>query len=208
VDSPRIQELRRRVQQDRTSLAFAPLAEELRRAGRADEAVRICRAGLEFHPEYVSARATLGRALLALGEREDAFVELTTVLGAAPEHLGALRGVAEIHEQRGEIDAALERYRTALAIARQDPELEQIIARLERTVAAASRVAPRAIPAPAQERHSREAASPKSTPAPPGESDVVRLTMGEWRSSPDDQRRVVLHRLERFLAAIVADRVS
>ena len=38
-DSPRIQELRRRIQQDPASLSFAPLAEELRRAGRIQDAI-------------------------------------------------------------------------------------------------------------------------------------------------------------------------
>ena len=67
ADSPRIQELRRRIQQDRRR-AFAPLAEELRRAGRLPEAIRTCRTGLTIHAEYATARATLGRALLDQGE--------------------------------------------------------------------------------------------------------------------------------------------
>ena len=102
ADSPRVQELRRRIQQDPASLAFAPLAEELRRAGRLDEAVQFCRAGLALHPEYTTARATLGRALIDRGDLDAALVELTAVLAAAPDHLSALKGVAEIHARRGE----------------------------------------------------------------------------------------------------------
>jgi len=94
--------LRRRIQQDPASLAFAPLAEELRRAGRLDEAVQICRAGLARHPEYTTARATLGRALIDHGDLDAALVELSVVLAAAPDHLSALKGVAEIHARRGE----------------------------------------------------------------------------------------------------------
>src|SRR4029453_4033274 len=90
----------RRIQGDPGSVGFAPLAEELRRAGRAREAVSVCRSGLAIHPEYLSARATLGRALLDLGQLDDAFVELTTVLAAAPDHLSALKGVAEIRRRR------------------------------------------------------------------------------------------------------------
>jgi tetratricopeptide (TPR) repeat protein len=94
--------LRRRIQQDPASLAFAPLAEELRRAGRLDEAVQICRAGLALHPEYTTARATLGRALIDKGDLDAALTELSAVLAAAPDHLSALKGVAEIHARRGE----------------------------------------------------------------------------------------------------------
>ena len=132
AESPRIQELRRRVQQDPASLAFAPLAEELRRAGQLADAVATCRAGLKRHPEYVSARATLGRALLDQGDLDAALGELTTVLRAAPEHLAALKGVAEIHAERGEIDAALASYRRAFDLAREDQELAKAIAELER----------------------------------------------------------------------------
>lgn len=141
ADSPRIQELRRRVQQDPASLAFAPLAEELRRAGRLAEAVQTCRSGLVRHPEYASARATLGRALLDQGDLDTALAELNAVLAAAPEHLPALKGVAEIHQRRGDRTAALAACRRALALAREDDELSHAIAALESAVPADARAA-------------------------------------------------------------------
>jgi tetratricopeptide (TPR) repeat protein len=131
ADSPRIEELRRRIQQDPASLAFAPLAEEYRRAGRLDEAIRTCRTGLKRHPDYATARATLGRALLEQGMVDAAFVELAAVLEVAPEHLGALRGLGEIHSRRGEIDEAIETYRTALSLVRHDDDLVRALAALE-----------------------------------------------------------------------------
>jgi tetratricopeptide (TPR) repeat protein len=132
ADSARIQELRRRVQQDPATLAFAPLAEELRRAGRTAEAIKVCQAGLALHPEYLSARATLGRALLEAGDLDSALIELMTVLGGAPENLTALRGVAEIHERRGDVDEALVKYRLALTLTGRDPELQRVVHELER----------------------------------------------------------------------------
>ena len=71
-DNPRIDELKRRVQQDPSSIAFAALADEYRRAGLFHDAVETCRAGLQRHPAYVSARVTLGRALMELGEFQEA----------------------------------------------------------------------------------------------------------------------------------------
>jgi len=135
-DTSRILDLERRVRQDPASLAFAPLAEEYRRAGRLADAIRTCRAGLEVHPGYVSARATLGRALLDQGDLDAALAELTTVLEAAPEHLGALRGVADLLRRRGELAAALDKYRLALALARDDEELAARVAELESLLAA------------------------------------------------------------------------
>jgi tetratricopeptide (TPR) repeat protein len=132
ADSARIQELRRRVQQDPATLAFAPLAEELRRAGQTAEAIKVCQAGLAVHPQYLSARATLGRALFEAGDLDSALIELSTVLGGAPENLTALKGVAEIHEMRGDLDEALVKYRLALALAGRDAELQRIVHELER----------------------------------------------------------------------------
>jgi tetratricopeptide (TPR) repeat protein len=96
----RVDELRRRVQKDPASIAFAQLAEELRRQGQFQEAMEICRAGLARHPGYLSARLTLGRSLMALGEVAQAETELAAVLKMAPENLSAIRALAEVRERR------------------------------------------------------------------------------------------------------------
>ena len=137
ADSPRILELRRRVQADPASIAFAQLAEECRRAGSPDEAIGICRAGLAHHPGYLSARVTLGRALIEVGRLDDAATALTTVVEAAPTNLPAIRGLAEIHQQRGEMPQALAFYRRALQLAQFDPDLEDSVERLTQVVSAA-----------------------------------------------------------------------
>src|SRR3954454_4210413 len=101
ADSPRIEELKRRVQSDPASIAFAALAEEYRRAGRFQEAIDTCTAGLVRHPSYLSAHVTLGRALIEVGRLPDAREELEYVLKLAPENLAAIRGLAEIHHRIG-----------------------------------------------------------------------------------------------------------
>lgn len=123
-------ELRRRVEQDPASIAFAQLAEEHRRAGDHDEAARLCRAGLMRHPGYLSARVTLGLALIALERLDEAEDELTIVLKTAPENLAAIRGRAEIHQRRGALEPALDFYQRALGLARHDADLEQTIQRI------------------------------------------------------------------------------
>jgi tetratricopeptide (TPR) repeat protein len=134
ADSHRIEDLRRRVQKDPSSIAFAQLAEECRRAGEFQEAVDVCRAGLELHPGYLSARVTLGRALAELGEVDAAQAELEVVLKGAPDNLAAVRGLAEILHRRGSLADALVQYRAALALSRNDPELDRIIGELSREV--------------------------------------------------------------------------
>ncbi|HKF65134.1 MAG TPA: tetratricopeptide repeat protein [Vicinamibacterales bacterium] len=133
-DNSRLESLRRRVQQDPSSIAFAQLAEEYRRVGQLQEAVNTSRAGLEIHPAYHSARVTLGRALLELNLFEDAARELAQVLKSAPENLAAIKSLAEAHHRQGALVDALAQYRAALAISRRDPDLEQTVRMLERTV--------------------------------------------------------------------------
>ena len=138
TDNPRIDDLRRRVQKDPASIAFAQLGEEYRRAGQYAEAADVCRAGLTVHPGYLSARVTLGRALIELGELDAARHELQRVLGGAPENLSAIRGLAEIHHRRGDLTASLAQYQTALSLAPNDPDLEATVADLQRQVEAST----------------------------------------------------------------------
>jgi predicted Zn-dependent protease len=133
-ESARIESLRRRVQQDPSSIAFAQLAEEYRRAGQLQEAVDTARGGLKIHPAYHSARVTLGRALVELKKFEDAQRELEQVLKSAPENLAAIKALAEAHHQQGSIVEALRQYRAALVIARHDPDIEQTVRELTRKV--------------------------------------------------------------------------
>jgi tetratricopeptide (TPR) repeat protein len=104
----RIEDLRRRVEADPTSIAFAALAEEYRRLGRYQDAVDVCRRGLERHPAYLSARVTLGRALIELDQLEAGARELEQVLASAPENLAAIRALAEVHRRRGELPESIE----------------------------------------------------------------------------------------------------
>jgi tetratricopeptide (TPR) repeat protein len=110
IVSVRVDELKRRVHRDPASISFAALAEEYRRLGRFDDAIATCRAGLQRHPAYLSARVTLGRALLETGRFDEATTELEQVLSAAPENLAAIRALAEIHRRRAEMPEAMESY--------------------------------------------------------------------------------------------------
>ena len=105
ADNTRIEDLRRRVEADPASIAFASLAEEYRRSGAYQDAIDTCRTGLQRHPSYLSARVTLGRALIEVGDYDAARQELDTVLKSAPENLAAIRALADIQERSGQAPA-------------------------------------------------------------------------------------------------------
>lgn len=101
-ENRRLEDLKRRVQQDPASIAFAALADEYRRMGLFHDAIETCRAGLLRHPAYLSARVTLGRALLEIGEFDEAEAQLEQVVKVAPDNLAAIRALADIHHRRGD----------------------------------------------------------------------------------------------------------
>ena len=198
ADNPRLEELKRRVQQDPASIAFAALAEEYRRSGRFQEAIATCTAGLHRHPSYLSAHVTLGRALIEVGRYEDAAEELQFVLRLAPENLAAIRGLAEIHHRRRE-DAADEQPRAVVPLARPaaitpapapvpviPASLPQLI---EVALPPAIEVAPPVAPVPAA----------PVVAAPPA---VAPLAAAPLRAAPHP----ALSGLESFLSAIVRAR--
>jgi tetratricopeptide (TPR) repeat protein len=137
ADDARIEALRKRLLKDPGSIAFAQLAEEYRRAGRFHESIEVCRAGLARHPGYLSARVTLGRALLEIGDIDSAQRELNDVLRLAPDNLSAIRGIAEVHRKKGEIPEALQQFRSAFEMASPDPSIEQAVRGFRREAMAA-----------------------------------------------------------------------
>ncbi len=205
-DNPRIDDLRRRLDRDPASIAFAQLGEEYRRIGRFRDAIDTCRAGLERHPAYLSARVTLGRALLGRGAVDEAEKEMRAVLRSAPENLAALRALGEIGQRRGDVKAALLQYEMAFAHAPQDPELEHTVTELRRQVALQ---AAHAQPAAAQVAAAQADPPAAAVPAPVTESSAPPLQGAV--ASPKPTRILgrefgVLPLLERWLEAIVADR--
>jgi tetratricopeptide (TPR) repeat protein len=187
ADNPRIEELRRRVQADPASIAFAALAEEYRRAGRYQEAIETCRTGLQRHPSYLSARVTLGRSLVQVGQFTEAREVLEHVLRAAPENLAAIRALAEIHERQGETPEALEQYRVALHVATQEAEAQ------------ANTPQPPTPPPPVQP------AVVQATVTPARVATLEPLSV----APPKDQANAqALDGLERFLTSIQAARRS
>ena len=79
--------------------AFGSIAERFRRAGQLDRAVNLCVDGLKRFPDHMSARVTLGWALMDLGRYDEARRELEVVLKRAPDNLAAIRGLAELHDR-------------------------------------------------------------------------------------------------------------
>ena len=195
-DYPRIDELKRRVQQDPASIAFAALADEYRRAGLFHDAIETCRAGLQRHPAYVSARVTLGRSLLELGEFQEAKEHLEMVLRSAPENLAAIRALADIHHRMPIDPAALQEAEESLS-ASQTAEPAP-------TPKAPEPIATPSAPSPLKVVAVQTDSHPTIAPVTPAadEEEGEELDIAGLAPTMADAHLPVIHELEQFLAGI------
>ena len=95
-----------RLARDPASLAFAPLADAYRKAGRTREAINLCREGLGRFPHYTTARLILAKAHLDDGNLDAALGELGVILQSSPKDVQAHRLTAEIHRRAGRWEEA------------------------------------------------------------------------------------------------------
>lgn len=172
ADTARIDDLRRRLAKDPGSLVFATLAEELRRAGNLEEAVSLCRGGLEKHSGYLSAHMTLGRALADGAQHEAAQAAFEKVLGLAPDNLLASRLLSESYEHTGRLAEAKACLERAVRFAGADGGILARIAELDGRIGRA--VVPEAPPA-IEPVDAQQIPEPTESPAPTPDLDIPDL---------------------------------
>lgn len=91
---------------DPSSMVFLPLGEALRRQGQLDLAFRVAARGLERHGHSADAHDLVARIAVDRGNVSRARSEWESVLGLAPGHAGAQKGLGFLCFQQGDLDAA------------------------------------------------------------------------------------------------------
>jgi tetratricopeptide (TPR) repeat protein len=119
-----------RLARDPSSLSFAQLADLYRKAGRAEEAVTLCREGLARYPHYTTARLILAKAHLAAGHLDQALGEIEIILQGSPKDVQCHRLAAEVHRRSGRLDAAVRHLETAVDLDPGDRESRALLALL------------------------------------------------------------------------------
>lgn len=99
-------------------LVFARLADAYRRCGRRERALELLREGLERHPDYATGHLIQARTLREEGRPADAARSFRRVLELDAENLVALRSLAELAAERGDMEEAR---RWADRLERADP---------------------------------------------------------------------------------------
>ncbi len=113
--------------QDPDSLVFLRLGELLRRKGQVDLAHRVALTGLERHPHLADAHDLYARILADKREYERAFDEWDMALRIAPDHVGALKGLAFLYFKIGDVDQAAAHLEAAQRAAPADSSIAQAL---------------------------------------------------------------------------------
>jgi tetratricopeptide (TPR) repeat protein len=161
AETPSIEKLLRKLEKEPTSLLFLQLADEYRKEKMYEDALQVCWEGLRRHPNYWSARVTVGRIYREMGENDKSAEELEKVVKAVPDNLMANRILADIYMEQQRFGDALKRYRLVQMITPADQDVVASIRKIEAqaTAASSTRETPTPTPTPA--------AQPVSTVAMP-----------------------------------------
>jgi tetratricopeptide (TPR) repeat protein len=131
----RLSELEARWRTDRSPRVFLQLADELRRAGANERAVRILQEGLTHHPDSVSGRVALGRLQLEQGDAPGAAETLERALARDPAQIVASKLLIEAWIRMGDATRARERLDLYRILQQRDAEIDEY----ERKIAAMER---------------------------------------------------------------------
>jgi tetratricopeptide (TPR) repeat protein len=126
-----IDKLERRHRENPEGRTFAPLADAYRKAGDISRALEILKAGLQLHPDYLSASIVLGRCHLDLGDLPSAEGAFRRVLDLDKENVIAIKALADIAERQARFDESEHWLNYLLSIDGSNEEARQQLQRLD-----------------------------------------------------------------------------
>lgn len=135
-----LERLRERVRRDPASRLFISLADELRKAGMIEEAVRVLQEGLERQPDYMSARVALGKIHLEENNLEGALEEFARVADAIPDNLFAQRKLADIYLLLGDREKAIKPLEMVVRLNPMDEDAKAALEKLKGTASPVSEI--------------------------------------------------------------------
>ncbi len=152
-----IEKLEKRWAENPKGRNFAPLADAYRKAGELDRALELCTAGLELHPDYVSAHIVFGRCMIDQKNDTGASEVFRRVLVLDPENVLALKILAEIAERGGRFDETAEWLGRLLSADPMNGDAAEALTRVKGKAAQAAKQAPepvvRLVPTAAPHSH-------------------------------------------------------
>lgn len=115
-ESKFIESLKDRIRKEPGSRLFLTLAEELIKRDMDDEAVKELERGLAVSPDFAGAHLTLAKLYFKKREFSQALSEYQEAKRIFPSSLTALRGMAAVYRDSGDVESAADVYREVLLI--------------------------------------------------------------------------------------------
>ncbi|MFH1223487.1 MAG: tetratricopeptide repeat protein [Pseudomonadota bacterium] len=128
---PYLKKCLKEYQENPRSRVFAPLAEAYRKSGLIDEALEICKEGLEHHPTFTSGIVALARCYIDKGRYTAAIKELEKVVSEVPDNYLAQKLLAQCYSLAGDKNNSLKAYKMVLFLNPRDEEVLKIIKDME-----------------------------------------------------------------------------
>lgn len=120
------------LEKDPKSRAFAPLAEIYRKVGMIEEALKVLKRGISFHPNFSAAIIIYGQILLENNELDEAYTTLQPQLNVNGDNLKFLKTFAQVCFKRNHILEALNTYKRVLFISPRDEEASSFVSRYDK----------------------------------------------------------------------------
>lgn len=120
------------LEKDPKSRVFAPLAEIYRKVGMTEEALRVLKRGISFHPNFSAAVIIYGQILLENNDLEEAYTTLKPQINLNGDNLKFLKTFAEVCYKRNFIIEALNTYKRVLFISSKDEEAAAFVSRYDK----------------------------------------------------------------------------
>jgi tetratricopeptide (TPR) repeat protein len=131
-DSGRLEELKLLWESDPTDKVYLQLAEEYRRLGQIQEAIKVLETTLAQRPRDPRGRVVLARCRMDLGAYAEAARTLEEVVKLDPAHAVASKHLLECYLQVRDVEKAAERFNLYRLVNDRDPELDHLEFRLRR----------------------------------------------------------------------------
>jgi len=131
---PNLEKYLKEYQENPRSRVFAPLAEAYRKSGLVDEAIDICREGLEYHPNFTSGMVAMARCYFDKALYTAAIKELEKVVSEVPDNYLAQKLLAQSYSMVGDKNNSLKAFKTVLFLNPKDEDVKKTVAEMEGTV--------------------------------------------------------------------------
>ena len=173
--------LEERIKANPKSRSFLQLAEAYIEAGRKKEALELLKNGEEYYPYYLAARIAYGKLLREEGETDRAIEQFEFVNRTIPDNLIALKNLAPLYFEKSRLPEAKAMATSALALSPGDPEMTEIIQKVDAASAASSPPPPPPAPPQPEPKAPEEVAEPLSqepepateAPAAPAHEETI-----------------------------------